>query len=175
MPLAPVPVPALSSDQTHAQGGGLQSRWRTVTPGHVARKEHECGGRAPAWLCTTVTPGALHGGGREGAEHWPSGDWCQSSQVECRNLLYFQKGAQGFWCTHSKPSRDTSFKEPWAWGQENLHLVTALSLSSPTLNSSSLRFQAGLIPASLGCWKDELRHANKSWALPQNREVCTSP
>lgn len=26
MLLAPVPVPALLSDQTHAQGGGLQSR-----------------------------------------------------------------------------------------------------------------------------------------------------
>lgn len=62
MPLASVPAPALSSDQIQAQGGGLQSRRRDVTPGQVARKERERGRRVPTWPHTTVTPGAVHRG-----------------------------------------------------------------------------------------------------------------
>lgn len=58
MPLACVPAPALSSDQIQAQGGGLQSRRRDVTPGQVARQECEHGRRVPTWPHTTVTPEA---------------------------------------------------------------------------------------------------------------------
>ena len=56
-----MPAPALSSDQIQAQGGGLRSRRRDVTPGQVARKERERGRRVPTWPHTTVTPGAVHG------------------------------------------------------------------------------------------------------------------